>query len=305
MGLMPRRTPFTIKPMKAIDPVLLDQAAAALKKEWPDAKPALGIILGSGWGDAVADFTVKAELPYEQIPGLGLERSERGSANAGQRPEGVAKTYSPGHAGQLLHVEYRGVELFVFQGRRHVYEGEGWTPVVLPIWLLKQFGAKTVLLTNASGGIREDLRPGTLMAIEDHINLLGGNPLAGPHHPAFGERFPDQTAIYDHDLRQALIDVGADASGIYLAVHGPTFETPAEIRAFRALGADAVGMSTVPEAILANALGMKVAGLTCVCNWAAGLGDEKLTADDVLQTAKEAMPRMRELLRRFIEAYRS
>lgn len=280
---MPHRAPFTIQPMQAINQVLLDEAVSAVKKAWPQAKPRLGIILGSGWGEAVEDFTVKAALPYEKVPNLG-------------------KTGAPGHAGQLLLAEYRGMEMFVFQGRRHLYEGEGWTPVVLPIWLLKQFGAQTVLLTNASGGIRDDLRPGTLMAIEDHINLLGGSPLTGTHNPAFGVRFPDQTEVYNHDLRQALISAGADASGVYLATPGPTFETPAEIRAFRALGADAVGMSTVPEAIFASALGLKVAGLSCVCNWAAGLGDEKLSVEDVIRTAGETMPRMRTVLKSVVES---
>ena len=292
---------FTIKPMKAISQTLLDEAVSAVKKAWPQAKPRLGIVLGSGWGGAVEDFSVKAALPYEKVPNLGLERSERGSANAEQRPKEVAKTYSPGHAGQLLYAEYKGVELFIFQGRRHVYEGEGWTPVVLPVWILKQFGAEIVLLTNASGGIRDNLRPGMLMAIEDHINLLGSNPLIGPHIPAFGERFPDQTAVYDPDLRQALIAAGTDASGVYLATAGPTFETPAEVRAFRALGADAVGMSTVPEAIFANALGLKVAGLSCICNWAAGLGDEKPSGEDVIRTAKETMPQMQLTIRSFVE----
>ena len=273
---------FTIKPMQAISQALLDEAVLAVKKAWPQAKPRLGIILGSGWGGAVADFPVKAALPYDKVPNLG-------------------RTGAPGHAGTLLHAELGGTELFIFQGRRHVYEGEGWAPVVLPVWLLQQFGVQTVLLTNASGGIRDDLRPGTLMAIEDHINMLGGNPLAGSHNPAFGERFPDQTAVYDHDLRQALIAAGADASGVYLATTGPTFETPAEIRAFRALGADAVGMSTVPEAIFANALGFKTAGLSCICNWAAGLGDEKLSGNDVIRTAEAAMPQMQSVIRSFVE----
>jgi purine-nucleoside phosphorylase len=268
--------------MQAISQALLDEAVAAMKKAWPRARPRLAIILGSGWGGAVEDFSVKAALPYEKVPNLG-------------------KAGAPGHAGKLLHAELGVTEVFIFQGRRHVYEGEGWDPVVLPVWILKQFGAEVVLLTNASGGIREDLRPGTLMAIEDHINMLGGNPLTGARNPAFGERFPDQTAVYDHDLRQALITAGADASGIYLATAGPTFETPAEIRAFRSMGADAVGMSTVPEAIFANALGLKVAGLSCICNWAAGLGDDKLSGDDVLRTAKEAMPRMRAVIRSFVE----
>jgi len=287
--------------MQAINQVAMDEAVSAVKKAWPQAKPKIGLVLGSGWGAAVEGFTIQAELPYEKIPNLGLERNERGPATAGQRPEGVAKAYSPGHAGKLIYAELGGTEVFIFQGRRHVYEGEGWVPVVLPVWILKQFGAKVVLLTNASGGIRDDLRPGTLMAIEDHINLLGGSPLTGPHNPAFGERFPDQTAVYDHDLRQALIAAGAEASGIYVATAGPSFETPAEIRAFRALGADAVGMSTVPEAIFANALGLKVAGLSCVCNWAAGLGDEKLSGEDVIRTANETMPQMRAVIRSFVE----
>ena len=273
---------FYYQAMQAINQLAMDEAVSAVKKVWPEAHPRLGIILGSGWGEAVAGFSIKAELAYGKIPNLG-------------------KTGAPGHAGKLLYAELDGIEIFIFQGRRHVYEGDGWMPAVLPIWILKQFGAQTVLLTNASGGIREDLRPGTLMAVEDHINLLGGSPLAGPHNPAFGVRFPDQTAVYDHDLRQALIAAGADASGVYLATPGPSFETPSEIRAFRALGADAVGMSTVPEAIFANALGLRVAGLSCICNWAAGLGDEKLSGEDVIRTANETMPQMRQVIGRFVE----
>ena len=283
MGLMLRAALRTIKPMQAINQMAMDEAVSAVKAAWPDARPKLGILLGSGWGEAVADFSVKASLSYEEIPSLG-------------------KTAVVGHAGQLLLAEYGGTEIFVFQGRRHCYEGEGWTPVVLPVWILKAFSAETVLLTNASGGIRNDLDPGSLVAIEDHINMLGGNPLQGPHNPNFGVRFPDQTTVYNLDLRQTLLDAGVNESGVYVAASGPTFETPAEIRAFRSMGADVVGMSTVPEAILANAMGMKVAGLSCVCNWAAGLGNEMLTADDVIQTANETMPRMRAVLRQFVKS---
>lgn len=270
----------TIKPMHAINQTALDEAVSAVKAVWPDAKPALGIILGSGWGDAVAAFPVKAQMPYEKIPNLG-------------------KTGVDGHAGKLIRSEVNGRDLLIFQGRRHVYEGAGWTPVVLPVWILKQLGAEAVLLTNASGGIRDDLGPGALMAISDHINMLGGNPLTGPHNPAFGTRFPDQTEVYSSTLRKKLLDVGADSEGIYLAAAGPTFETPAEIRAFRSMGADAVGMSTVPEAIFANAMGMQVAGLSCVCNRAAGLGHDELTHEDVARAAAEAMPRMRNVLAKF------
>lgn len=260
----------------------MDKAVQAVRRVWPDTAPQLGIVLGSGWGEAVKDFPVKDMLSYEKIPHLG-------------------KAGAPGHASRLICAELAETEVFIFQGRRHLYEGEGWMPVVLPVWLLKQFGAGTILLTNASGGIREDLRPGTLMAIEDHINLLGGSPLTGPYNPAFGDRFPDQTDVYSQGLRQALTAAGADAAGVYLATSGPSFETPAEIRAFRSLGADAIGMSTVPEAIFANALGLKVAGLSCVCNRAARRGDEKLTAEDVICTAKKTMPRMRKVLTRFVK----
>jgi inosine/guanosine/xanthosine phosphorylase family protein len=268
--------------MEAIDKVTLDRAVLAVRAMWPDASPSYGIVLGSGWGEAIDGFSVKASLPFTGISGLG-------------------KAGVVGHAGRLLLVERAGVEGFVFQGRRHVYEGEGWTPVVLPAWLLKAFGATTVLLTNASGGIRSDLGPGSFMVIEDHVNMLGANPLQGAHHPEFGVRFPDQTQVYDPALRQVLLSGGADATGVYVATPGPTFETPAEIRAFRSMGADVVGMSTVPEAIFANALGLKVAGLSCVCNWAAGLGHETLTAEDVIQTAAKSMPRMRAVLDHFVK----
>jgi inosine/guanosine/xanthosine phosphorylase family protein len=280
MGLMLPAAARTIKFMQAINQTAMDEAVSAVKAAWPEAKPKLGLILGSGWGEVVADFDVRASLPYEDIPNLG-------------------KTGVAGHAGQLLWAECAGVEVLVFQGRRHGYEGAGWTPVVLPVWILKQFAADTVLLTNASGGIRDDLGPGSLMVIEDHINMLGANPLQGPHNPNLGVRFPDQTRVYDPALRQALLDAGADGEGVYVAAAGPTFETPAEVRAFRSMGADAVGMSTVPEAMLANALGMRVAGLSCVCNRAAGLGHEELTHEDVARAASEAMPRMRAVLSGF------
>ena len=266
--------------MSCIELEKLQEAAAAVTSAWPEAKPVAGIILGSGWGGAVADFPVKKSLSYEAIPNLG-------------------KTGVAGHAGTLILSEVNGKELLIFQGRRHGYEGEGWTPVVLPVWILKELGAESVLLTNASGGIRDDLGPGKLMAMADHINLLGSNPLIGPHRAELGTRFPDQTEVYGSNLRKRLLDAGADGEGVYVATSGPTFETPAEIRMFRSLGADVVGMSTVPEAIVANALGMQVAGLSCVCNWAAGLGHEELTHEDVAHTAAETMPRMRQVLNRF------
>jgi purine-nucleoside phosphorylase len=264
-----------------INPLTLDSAVEAVQKLWPDARPECGLILGSGWGQAVADLK-GLELPYSRIPGFG-------------KP-GVV-----GHAGKLLSATVNGTEVFIFQGRRHWYEGEGWTPVILPLYLLHAFGARVVLLTNAAGGIRNDLKPGSLMAIDDHINMLGSNPLIGPHNPGLGTRFPDQSEVYDKPLREKLLKAGADTTGVYIATSGPTFETPAEIKQYRSMGADAVGMSTVPEAIIANALDMQVAGLSCICNWAAGISPTKLTHEDVNRVAAEAMPRMKSTITAFLE----
>jgi len=265
-----------------INQLTLDSAAEAVRKRWPNANPRCAVTLGSGWGAAVQDFKGE-EISYAEIPGLG-------------------KTGVMGHAGKLLLSKINGMEVLVFQGRRHWYEGEGWTPVILPIYLLHAMGAKTVLLTNAAGGIRDDLAPGTLMAISDHINMLGSNPLIGPHNPRLGTRFPDQSEVYSKPLREKLLQAGADAEGVYIATMGPTFETPAEINQYRAMGADAVGMSTVPEVIVANALGIHVAGLSCVCNWAAGISPTKLTHEDVNEVAEATMPRMKSTITAFLEA---
>lgn len=264
-----------------INQLTLESAVEAVRIEWPAAKPKCGLVLGSGWGEAIADFQGLG-IGYDKIPGLG-------------------KTGVMGHAGKLLVTAVSGMEILVFQGRRHWYEGEGWTPVILPIYLLHALGAETVLLTNAAGGIRDDLGPGSLMAIEDHINMLGSNPLIGAHNPNLGTRFPDQSEVYAKPLREKLLNAGADASGTYIATMGPTFETPAEIRQYRAMGADAVGMSTVPEAIVANALGMHVAGLSCICNWAAGISPAKLTHEDVNEVAAATMPRMKQTITAFLE----
>ncbi len=264
-----------------INQLTLDSAVESVQKKWSDSKPKCGLILGSGWGEAVADFNHQ-EIPYDHIPGFG-------------------KPGVMGHAGKLLSSTINGMEVFIFQGRRHWYEGEGWTPVILPIYLLHALGADTVLLTNAAGGIRADLAPGSLMVIGDHINMLGSNPLIGPHNPRLGTRFPDQSNVYHPMLLENLLKAGADTSGTYIATSGPTFETPAEIKQYRSMGADAVGMSTVPEAIVANALGMRVAGLSCICIWAAGISPTKLTHEDVNKVATATMPRMKSTITAFLE----
>ena len=257
---------------------LLDRAAAVVRQAFPNARPSCGLILGSGWGDVLATFTVKGTLPYDQIPGLG-------------------RTGVIGHAGRLVWAEAAGLETFVFQGRRHFYEGEGWTPVAIPPFLLKTFGAQRVLLTNAAGGIRADFKPGSLMVLADHLNFMGTNPLIGPHDKVWGERFPDQSKVYDARLRAALLRSGQMAGahigeGVYLAGSGPLYETPAEIRMYRTLGADAVGMSTVPEAVLLSAAGIRVAALSCITNLASGISPTPLSHSEVTEAANATMPKM-------------
>ncbi len=264
---------------------LLDEAFKGLRDKWPKAKPVCGLILGSGWGDVAAAFEVIDTLAFGQIRGLGTP--------------GVV-----GHSGRLVWGRCAGLETFMFQGRRHWYEGEGWTPVALPLYVMKQIGVKRLCLTNAAGGIRPGFKPGDLMVIDDHINWIGANPLLGQHNPVWGPRFPDQSHVYDAALRQLLHQAGAKIglplhSGVYLAGSGPTYETPAEIKAYKTLGADAVGMSTVPEALLANAAGLRVVGLSCISNLAAGISPTPLTHEEVTAATKDAMPRMRSLLQAF------
>lgn len=272
-----------------MDYQLLEDAYNAIKTKFSAAKPVCGLILGSGWSEVADAFEIKDVMSYQDIPGLGAT--------------GVV-----GHAGRLALAEYAGIETLLFQGRRHWYEGVGWTPVAVPIYALKKLGVKLTVVTNAAGGIRSDLLPGSLMAITDHVNMLGANPLIGPHNEIWGPRFPDQSTLYNKqylDLFEAAakeIDVELK-QGIYLAASGPTYETPAEIQSYKIMGADAVGMSTVPEALLANAAGMDVAGLSCITNCAAGILDQPLCHEEVTQATAEAMPRMKALILKFWECY--
>ena len=264
---------------------LLKKSLDLIQTAWPEAKPGFGYILGSGWSEVVESFRVQDTIPYGKIPGLGSP--------------GVI-----GHSGRLAWVKLKHMDGFIFQGRRHWYEGEGWTPIALPIYVLKHLNAENLLLTNAAGGIREDLKPGDLMVITDHINLMSANPLMGPHIPLWGPRFPDQSCVYDRGLRDVLgksaRTIGENLKqGVYLASSGPTYETPAEVAMFARLGADAVGMSTTPEAILANAAGLRVAGLSCISNLAAGRSPTPLSHDEVALAAREAMPRMRAVIAGF------
>jgi purine-nucleoside phosphorylase len=250
-------------------------------------RPRISLILGSGWGEATHGMEVFREISYSDIPGMGASS--------------VA-----GHAGVLLAGSLRGMDVFVFRGRRHWYEGAGWEPVAMPIFLSLKSGASALLITNAAGGLRSDLRVGDLMVVDDHLNLMGSNPLVGPHVRHWGTRFPDQTEVYDRRLR-LLLDAAAEGldkgipHGIYAAVSGPTYETPAEIRAYRTLGADAVGMSSVPEAILASAAGMRVAALSCITNLAAGMGQGKLDHSEVIDQTARNSSRMASLIASFLD----
>ena len=272
---------------EALNQRSLHNAAEAVRERFPNAEPVCGLILGSGLAGAADFFSVRDRLDYQEIP-------EFGRPTVG------------GHPGCLLWADYAGLQAFVFQGRRHWYEGDGWEPVALPVYLLKTFGACVLIVTNAAGGIRHDLQPGQLMIIDDHINAMASNPLIGPRDPFWGPRFPDQSALYDPQLR-ALMDRAAEhegktlAHGVYLAVSGPTLETPAEVRAFKIWGADAVGMSTVPEAILANAAGLRVLGLSCIANVAADVSCSPMRHEDVTAVASDALPEVTRVLQAFLK----
>ncbi|MGQ9662138.1 MAG: purine-nucleoside phosphorylase [Kiritimatiellia bacterium] len=241
------------------------------------------MILGSGWSEAARAFDICRRISYVEIPGLG-------------NPD------VPGHAGELLLANAEGRELLIFLGRHHWYEGRGWDPVAIPVYICRCLGASLLLLTNAAGGIREDLAPGDLMIVADHINALGTQPLIGPHDPVWGSRFPDMTQVYDPDLQRLIMITAQELGlkvhrGVYLATTGPAYETPAEVAAFRALGADAVGMSTVPEALLAHAAGIRVGAICCIANRAACGGQKPLAHADVLEVLQSLAPRLGSLLR--------
>jgi len=258
-------------------------AAAVLREH---GQPRVGIVLGSGLGavaDAVQDATT---VGYADLPGF-------------PQP-GVA-----GHAGKAVLGRLGGVPVAVLMGRAHFYEGGDPMPRVTPVRALHAAGAEVLVLTNAAGSLRTDLGPGRLMAISDHINLTGFNPLIGPNDESIGPRFPSLRDAYDPalraELRAAASELGiALGEGVYLAVSGPSFETPAEIRAFRTLGADAVGMSTVHETILARHAGMRVAAVSAISNLAEGMSDVPLSHEQTLADAQRAAGDLARLLEAFV-----
>ena len=233
-----------------------------------------GLILGSGLGGYAEGLENARSLSYAQLPGFPVS--------------GV-----PGHAGRFVVGDRFGRRVIVMQGRFHFYEGYPAPLLALGVRVMRRLGVETLLLTNAAGGVNLSYRPGTLMVIRDHINFAGVNPLIGQNDDSFGPRFPDQSRVYDPGLRAALRETAEAegvplAEGMYIMFSGPSFETPAEIRMARALGADAVGMSTVPEAIAAVHCGMRVLGISLITNMAAGILDQPLTHEEVQETANLA-----------------
>ena len=215
--------------------------------------------------------------------------------------EGFPVSTVPGHAGKFIFGYVKGVPVVCMKGRVHFYEGYPISDVVLPIRLMKLLGAKVLFLTNASGGINPAFSAGDFMLIKDQIACFAPNPLIGPNIDELGVRFPDMTHVYDLDLQQAIKDAAAEneiklQEGVYIQLTGPSFESPAEIKMLRTLGGDAVGMSTVVEAIAANHMGMKICGISCVCNLAAGMTDNPLTHDEVQEAANKAAPLFKKLV---------
>lgn len=246
----------------------LERAAARLAEL---GRPEVAVILGSGLSQ-VLPLEGERALSFSEIPGFPVPT--------------VA-----GHAGQVAVGEASGCQVLVQRGRIHYYEGYDLAEVVFPVRAYAMIGIKTLVVTNASGGISEGLHPGDLVLICDHINMLGGNPLRGPNLTRLGPRFPDMTAAYDPGLRAKAKEVARGLGmvlkeGVYLATLGPSYETPAEIRAFRALGADMVGMSTVPEVIAARHAGLRVLGISCVTNYAAGIATRPLSHEEVVKTTQ-------------------
>jgi purine-nucleoside phosphorylase len=265
-----------------ITPEFLDKAADALPGFWFEFGPEIGLVLGSGWGGAVMERDFIDRLPYTAVPGLG------------------ASTVA-GHAGEARLLEIGGRRVVAFCGRRHFYEGEGWGPVVLPVELMRRMGVRTLLLTNAAGGMNPEFSPGDLMLVTDHVNTTGMNPLQGPLIPGWGTRFPDQSEVYSREfaatIRSAAAELGiALHEGIYAYTAGPCYETPAEVRAYHIWKADAVGMSTVPEAIVANAIGMRVGAVSCITNMASGITGRPLSHSEVMEATESGAGKMRRLV---------
>ncbi len=247
-----------------------------------DFKPKVALVLGSGLGDYAESIRVVASLPYHEI-------------------EGFPVSTVPGHKGQFIFGYVGDVPVVCMQGRVHFYEGYPIADVVLPARLMKMMGAEILFLTNASGGINKGFQAGDFMLLTDHVSIFAPNPLIGPNIDELGTRFPDMSEVYDKALQTMILDAADDLNisikkGVYAQLTGPSFESPAEIQLLSKLGVDAVGMSTVVEAIAANHMGMRICAISCVCNLAAGLSENPLTHEEVQAAANQAAPLFKKLV---------
>ena len=259
----------------------IDNAVSYIRSR-TDAEPEFGMILGSGLGDFADTLENRLVIPFSEIPDF------------------PAATV-PGHVGAFVFGTKHGKRIVCLQGRIHYYEGHPMSLLSMPVRMMAKLGVKLLVLTNAAGGVNKDYRPGDLMLITDHINFSGGNPLIGPHEPEFGPRFPDVSDLYSSALRLkvklAAVEAGIGLrQGVYMMFSGPSYETPAEVRMARILGADAVGMSTAPEAIVAAQCGIKCLGISCITNLAAGVSPNKLSHQEVMETAAMVHDKFHSLL---------
>lgn len=264
----------------------VQETVQAIRQRAGSLKPSVGIILGSGLGAFADGFGRKVVIPYADLPHF-------------------PHSSVPGHAGRMVVGEVGGTVVVAMQGRVHSYEGYSSVQVAFPARVLCSLGLKGLVVTNAAGGINTQFAPGDLMAITDHINLSGWNALTGPNDDRLGPRFPDMSRAYAPSLRALLLESSQRTQvplrqGVYAMVAGPSYETPAEIRMLRTLGADAVGMSTVPEVVAAGHMGVPVVGISCITNLAAGVGDKPLTHDEVAETANRVAGIFSRLLTDFL-----
>jgi purine-nucleoside phosphorylase len=265
----------------------LDACAAVVAKRAPGFQPKVGIILGSGLGAFADSLEKPVAIDYRELPDFPISSVH-------------------GHAGRLVLGYRGGLPIVAMQGRVHYYEGYSPLQVSFPARVLCRLGVKHLTVTNAAGGINLGFQVGDLMAITDHLNLAGYNPLVGPNVDALGPRFPDMSTAYDPAAREVLFRAakaeGIDLrEGVYVSLSGPSYETPAEIRMLRTLGGDAVGMSTVPEVIVASHMGVKVTGISCITNLAAGISAQKLSHDEVSEVANKVKGTFTRLLGRFLD----
>ncbi|MFF2875170.1 purine-nucleoside phosphorylase [Gottfriedia sp. NPDC057991] len=263
----------------------IDKAASFIKEKI-NKQPKIGLILGSGLGVLVDEIENQEKIPFHTIPEFATSTVE-------------------GHEGQLVFGNIHDIEVVAMQGRVHFYEGYSMEKVTFPIRIMKELGVEILIVTNAAGGVNTSFMPGDLMLITDHINFTGTNPLIGPNNPELGVRFVDMSYPYDRDLQELAKSAAKDVNvklqeGVYVALTGPSYETPAEIRMFRTLGADAVGMSTVSEVIVARHAEIRVIGISCISNMAAGILDQPLNHEEVIETTQRVRTQFLSLVKEIV-----